>query len=616
MEQSSTTPPPLHLFLVRHGDREDYDVRRGALWKACTEQIPQQRRKDPPLSTLGHEQARDVAQALHGLQTKYNLHTTQIYSSPYLRCIQTATPTADLFDTAIHLENGLAECHYANNYIASAAERFAYFPRVAVPSSSMYEPVANDDSNPPFKPRFNIAQCESFPLGYMQRMIAFAQVLTATLQQQDTVDMTICFSHAASVALVAALTNSTTLPWTMAPTGIFHLVLHNPNDNSTWSLLEQDTAGTNGHCTHTSPGTFAWGFDRVEGAKDLWGRLTSPTTTSSAATTKTSATTPASTTTTTATTTATATTKTTTQDDGWQVASGRKSRRPKMGKKTPTTQLKTLTTSNIDTLVADVHSLSNLIAQAPLYLQLSTTVRQWLATFSNPGNGAADGNTPPQIVEIVAYGLGQPTRPTPSMAARTQLACLVRLMTDFAPLHGTVAYDPCSNRNDLALYTRLNITPLHVNEECRRTANKGPTLFFMPHCAHRMYSNVLWSNWNAVHLQNVVIVGNSFSKYGLALKQHDPSDCVALLSKYISEIQLHDSLVTTTNTTLATMLPTPAMAQQLLAAFTDTSVMHVLGKGIEQLKQDHVLETVPPKTPATTTLWEKELVKSTEVGGQ
>ena len=94
------------------------------------------------------------------------------------------------------------------------------------------------------------------------------------------------------------------------------------------------------------------------------------------------------------------------------------------------------------------------------------------------------------------------------------------------------------------------------------------------------------------------------------------SDCVALLSKYISEIQLHDSLVTTTNTTSATMLPTPAMAQQLLAAFTDTSVMHVLGKGIEQLKQDHVLETVPPKTPATTTLWEKELVKSTEVGGQ
>ena len=281
---------PIHLFLVRHGDRQDYDPIRGPIWKKQAEQIPQQRRKDPPLSSLGHSQARDVAVELQTRQLKYNLQASppHIYSSPYLRCIQTATPTADLLNTSIHLENGLAECHYANNYIASPEDRFAYFPRVNVLTKSIYEPVANDDTNPPFKESFNIKECESFPLGYMHRIIEFSQVLTKSLKEQyikqnsngnsngnDNTEgtmMNICFSHAASVALVGALIKCKTLPWTMAPTGIFHLVLM-PNETN-WTLIEENTSGTNVHCSNTSPGTFAWGFERVTGAKDVWHTLT------------------------------------------------------------------------------------------------------------------------------------------------------------------------------------------------------------------------------------------------------------------------------------------------------------------------------------------------------
>ena len=207
-------------------------------------------------------------------QVALNLQPVQLLSSPYLRCLQTASPTADLLDLNISLENGLAECHFAQNYVATAEERWAYFPRVDLQYMSLFEPVANDDANPPFKSTTGIVACESFPRGYMERMIAFSCVLTQSLTHlMSPGEMCVAFSHAASVALVAALTNSTTVVWTMAPTGIFHLIL-TPGE-TTWTLVDQETSGQNAHCQQTSPGTFAWGFERVEGAFGVWSELLS-----------------------------------------------------------------------------------------------------------------------------------------------------------------------------------------------------------------------------------------------------------------------------------------------------------------------------------------------------
>jgi len=37
------------------------------------------------------------------------------------------------------------------------------------------------------------------------------------------------------------------------------------------------------------------------------------------------------------------------------------------------------------------------------------------------------------------------------------------------------------------------------------------TLFYMLHCGKALYNNLVWANWNPVHLNNTIIIGNSFT---------------------------------------------------------------------------------------------------------
>ena len=88
----------VRVFLCRHGDREDYDVDRGADWKGTAAALAEttgQCVKDPPISRLGHAQARETGDYFKEiLSNSLNAGSAvKILSSPYLRCIQTATPT-------------------------------------------------------------------------------------------------------------------------------------------------------------------------------------------------------------------------------------------------------------------------------------------------------------------------------------------------------------------------------------------------------------------------------------------------------------------------------------------------------------------------------------------
>ncbi|AFZ36459.1 Phosphoglycerate mutase [Stanieria cyanosphaera PCC 7437] len=85
------------VWIARHGNRFDF-VNPQWFNNAI-------RRYDPPLSEDGFIQARQLGNRLQGEQI------TQIFSSPFLRTIQTANEVAEILDLPIKLEAGLSEWH-------------------------------------------------------------------------------------------------------------------------------------------------------------------------------------------------------------------------------------------------------------------------------------------------------------------------------------------------------------------------------------------------------------------------------------------------------------------------------------------------------------------------
>lgn len=67
-------------------------------------------------------------------------------------------------------------------------------------------------------------------------------------------------------------------------------------------------------------------------------------------------------------------------------------------------------------------------------------------------------------------------------------------------------FDPLLSSKEHDVCTLLNWPVSSENRMGKHQALSGPTLFFMPHCPHRLYINLLWENWN--QLDNVIILGN------------------------------------------------------------------------------------------------------------
>jgi broad specificity phosphatase PhoE len=123
----------IRVYLVRHGIRLDHENREA--WNT-------QNSKDPPLAESGFLQAIEVGKYLQDAKIKY------IYSSPYLRTVQTASTLAKHLHPSslnIRLENGLREAfgvifegwNYEFFTIQEAAQQYenidrefqSYFPR-------------------------------------------------------------------------------------------------------------------------------------------------------------------------------------------------------------------------------------------------------------------------------------------------------------------------------------------------------------------------------------------------------------------------------------------------------------------------------------------------------
>jgi broad specificity phosphatase PhoE len=84
-----------NIWIARHGNRYDFVYPEWFLtaW----------RRYDPPLSDDGIIQAQNLATRLK------SENIAHIFSSPFLRCLQTVYPLAEMLNIPLNLENGLGE---------------------------------------------------------------------------------------------------------------------------------------------------------------------------------------------------------------------------------------------------------------------------------------------------------------------------------------------------------------------------------------------------------------------------------------------------------------------------------------------------------------------------
>lgn len=249
---------------------------------------------DPPLSALGHGQARETAKFLRKLITTPITTTTTttttikssniavvgddgsdvtttgidaILVSPYLRTIQTAAPTSDIFNIPLSIENGLSESHATNHvYIPSSHERFTYFSQI----DPNYIPLVQVVTTPGHTCKVTGLECESFPIDYMKRN----ELLAWQLERKYFGQSIILFSHAASLALVAALCHCSLRDMKFAPCGVYCMERissssssrssnsANEDDccHSPWTLVQSGHTNVE-HVSENSVTTCPWGYE-------------------------------------------------------------------------------------------------------------------------------------------------------------------------------------------------------------------------------------------------------------------------------------------------------------------------------------------------------------------
>lgn len=120
------------VWITRHGNRLDFVD--PAWYRTAHNPF------DPPLSDDGIVQARKLG---NRLKTE---GIARIYSSPFLRTLETAQQVAECLDLPVEIEQGACEWFNAEWFpdypgMMPAGERYARFPRLQAPDRSVVHPV-------------------------------------------------------------------------------------------------------------------------------------------------------------------------------------------------------------------------------------------------------------------------------------------------------------------------------------------------------------------------------------------------------------------------------------------------------------------------------------------
>jgi broad specificity phosphatase PhoE len=234
----SSRSPTTTLLLVRHGARHDFADR--SAWAARCAKLGLVA-EDPPLSALGHAQARETASHL---VSRHGRDIDVLLASPYLRVLQTIQPLAHALGKPICVDNSLAEIRHVPSHIPPPASRVSVFPEVDESYSAVLQQCRDLD-----------ADGRESNTAYFQRLMHFAEELRGGRYAGKKVA---CYSHAAAVALVGILTGADTLEAAgrLAPCGIWHL--QSDDGGATWNVISK--GDENPHVSANDPSTKSWGF--------------------------------------------------------------------------------------------------------------------------------------------------------------------------------------------------------------------------------------------------------------------------------------------------------------------------------------------------------------------
>lgn len=110
-----------------------------------------------------------------------------------------------------------------------------------------------------------------------------------------------------------------------------------------------------------------------------------------------------------------------------------------------------------------------------------------------------------KVEEIICLGIG---RVSSCSIAKHQLV-FISLIAQRFQIPVIKFFDPVLSSDEKKLIESLHHTVLTDNTEGKYLAEK-PTLFYLPHCPKQITNNLLFTNWNPEHIQNLFLICNSF----------------------------------------------------------------------------------------------------------
>ena len=155
------------------------------------------------------------------------------------------------------------------------------------------------------------------------------------------------------------------------------------------------------------------------------------------------------------------------------------------------------------------------------------------------------------ISEIVCYGIGNFGASSNHSAPMWQLACALAIREDLCSKEAIpeiLYFDPCMTEQESAFLKQRNVSVISENERGKRHVKRSiddddkdnqhrtQTLFFMPHCPLKLYTNLFHTNWH--QLNRIVVFGNSMTAYADRLNVTPPIRFLQALQPHWQELVL------------------------------------------------------------------------------